>query len=765
MEPVDRRVVQPDNFEEISKKVKILAITVLAIAAITVFATLLLNAPTLISIGIALVSILSINTIIHAYDKICLTLKDSQQQDKPLLILNKKTKIDEPLPVDLVSKPDSPPAPQHNPTPSPPVPTLVLPESPRTDSPSLISRTSQIIQAPIPLHRSMSTGKLIDETTTTPEIQPARPASANSASHAEKLASFLPRLNNFLNRDDLTIDIITTFFNDLNASIPRNVDLAEFASKTKIAETYDKFCRQFKGHEDLKSQAEGLKNFYEKMSATYVSEDLSSVSVYLKNLNEYDNPQANRIKASKYEAILNNLLAKDKKWLELLQTCTPKPKDQEIITCLTDLWSLKGVINENDASLDYLNKIREAYTQKALPILRRTAEVALSAKYSSPYTGFIFELCADLYTETSLKKENEALIQAIAPNRPKEGSLIDELNGVMQAYSDAPQSLKTNIFNRLFRSLNDFFDNKFSPLNAGNPAQKMFHYTTGKSETTIVAMGCPTIQEAYQFMRGSPKAVVDPIFLAYLHANRGVHLYFSNQDHRKAEKERGDKIIEIQTLKNEDGTLKHPHFYAVAICKNSDFYKNGGSSKASDFKQELIARFLDQDSLAKHGCYIPPRIYSKEELEPILMNLSNRLHHVFFKNQDELTLKDRRLFIDTFDALLEMKICVKLNPKFLNFICRDDVDRGAESLAEFINILLLSMYEILDAPREHREMLVEALFTRAFWARKRAILVERYDRFKENAIHLNEILNDKEIFIAFQELVKEIIRVVEIKKV
>ncbi len=637
----------------------------------------------------------------------------------------------------------------------------------RENTPQLLQRTSSI-HTPIPLKKSRSASSLL---TPDPSIEiPPRPASAapKTAPLTERLACLLHRLEKILvERDERDV---SQFFNDLNGLIETvlkdipEIDLAEFSAYLKLDSIYEQFANRLSSIE-MKAQAQGLHQFYKELRLSHQEETPHSLSIYLQNLNESDNPQANRIKASKYEAILRNITSKEKKWFELLQK-TPHKEDVEVIQLLGPLWGVKKHLNENECTLEYLNLIRSQYRDVALTAIRNAARQVLSPTPPSPlFYQFVCELCADLYTETSLTKENELLISTINPHPKKDGNLVDELNDMMDAYNRAPASLKTNVFNRLGRSFNDFFDNKFSPLNAGNPAQKMFIISGKKKQTIVLGMGCPTIQEEFRVLRGSPKAEVDPIFLAYLMCKRGSHLYTSTQDHRHTERERGDKLLEIPTLKDKEGKPLYPHFFVVVFCKNSDFYKYGGSSTAEEFKTELKARFLDENCLYKHGCLIPETIFTKIELTHHLDRIATRLHYLF-KNKNELTVKERNLFTDLFDVLLLGAVNQKVKPDYFNITCRDAIDRGVGFLAEYLNSIFLSLVEnLLKIPSEHTSIIIDTLFPRAHWARKRAPMQDRFNRFRDNAQLLNEILKDPSLFILFQELVKEFIPVVEIKKV
>jgi hypothetical protein len=243
---------------------------------------------------------------------------------------------------------------------------------------------------------------------------------------------------------------------------------------------------------------------------------------------------------------------------------------------------------------------------------------------------------------------------------------------------------------------------------------------------TILGMGSPTIQGSNIF---KPIAEIDPIFRGYLHHLKGQgqkHIYISLQNRNNSENYRNKEIMGLQS----DPQFKDS-FYAITLAKNSAFYKcKEGSSpdQCSEFKEKLHAQLFDADE-EKSGCYISPEILKKiPDMETRSRRAIDAIAQMMrLKDGDNLSFKQKKFFINMYYNMISLIAMTELDADFMNFTCKDGIDRGMGSLGWFLTLYIyLSQKE--NSP-EAFKLLQDTLLTRAYWARKRTINKEHFERY------------------------------------
>ena len=475
----------------------------------------------------------------------------------------------------------------------------------------------------------------------------------------------------------------------------------------------------------LKNEIDNLKLAFTKLdkipSVPSSSSLVKTLTDRIANLTAYDDPKACRIKASKYEALFKSLSALKTEWTKLVFKENLNPDVSKLIH---DIINNFDKVNVDQSSLEYLNDIRVAW-ENTVPKLRELADLALDKEsaINSETRKLIYDVCHQLYFKTDLHHENKNLLEAVLNDKKVSAS---SLKAIFSAYESAPSSLTTHTIDRALKSLNDVFGHHFCPLNSGNPPQKMFEM----GGLSVFGMGCPTYQEGYEIGKGQPAATVDPIFMASLHNLEEPHLYVSNQDPTSSENVRNAPVMDI----------KHRNFFAVTINKNNKLYEGEGPEKALDYKALLVKQF--SLPIETSGCHIPNTIWgSSVARSTILREIASNIHKHIFNNAEKLTKEDRRLFVSMFNALIILKIMKDLKIKSFNITCKDGIDRGMNSLAFLVSLLLL-IDNKLDHPASI-EVLAEILFSRAYWARKREIKSDRFHRYQEDIDHLKKIIKTR----------------------
>lgn len=434
-----------------------------------------------------------------------------------------------------------------------------------------------------------------------------------------------------------------------------------------------------------------------------------AVTKFIRKMNEYDNPDVNRTKAAKYE----NLLA-----ILTLQLQNPPQMAPEYAEKLEEISSkYKQLSQGTPGSIDYLETVRSLYRDCMIPFLRDLVTKSADLELQQ----FAKRICYSLHTENDLSLNTELVLRRFRP-KEEERDLLQRLKLMKAAIDTAPSSEKAPLANRLLRSLKDYYDQGFSPINSGNPVQIFSFMTFFGGKLKVLAMGSPTIQTSYVPLLGSGEAAVDPLFLGYLEElgrRRERHLYLSFQD-MGAEGARNSLLMGLQY----EERFKEC-FLAITCSKNSPFYYGRGHPEDGDqFIKQLHAQFFDGQEA---GCFLPNSLrHCGEKSLEILQFLKG----LFLS--DIAILEERLAVIDFYYVLLASWVCLEMKVDYINFTCKDAIDRGMQSLAEFTLLWSTVQGNIVES-ESFAERMEEILFARAYYVRKRSMLPERFHRFISNA--------------------------------
>lgn len=507
----------------------------------------------------------------------------------------------------------------------------------------------------------------------------------------------------------------------------------------------------------------------------YLGEPASAV---VRNANEFDEEAVNRVKASKYEALLGTL---KRSFRDIHLVDAPTPTDKIVREKLQPVLEAISVIDNPASSLDYLTRVRDAFEYDTLNGMR---DVILFCEehpeeITPEFGKRVYKAAYDLYTSNDMSLENQNLLRMITeyegakpyeereiPPGESEYELFKVLNHISKTIDGAPSKLTTSVANRVGRSLKDYFAFRFSPIGAGNPPQPMDALTLQRDgglapqQVRILGMGSPTLQAGITTITRE-NAEIDPLFIAaqkYMEIIGESSLYVSLQDATSAEKRRNTPIMDVQ---NE---LKS--FHAITLSKNTHFYegrhgkidKGHGPSDKKEFEAELQKQIFEY-SKEKSGCFISKKIKRKikektgESLEKTSQKMIRKISKSFFESKTELTEEERKVFIELYYNLMVGYIVTTLDINNLNFTCKDGIDRGMGALGWFM-FMFMVINEKENDPKAV-EALKNTLYTRAYWTRKRNIVSSREKRFFSDAEWLLNETKSKEGRQKFVDLVKK----------
>ena len=416
---------------------------------------------------------------------------------------------------------------------------------------------------------------------------------------------------------------------------------------------------------------------------------------------EYDKPEVNRVKASKYESLLNNLGHSIEKHTRIPAPFVGDAEVRNLLKIVMDAAKKSETFDSTKkVPLDqytgtYLDSVRTAFDE-ALGAMR-LAVVRCEAGNVSPSTAaIVYEAAYNLYATHDMTKENDNLLHLLGVNQvdPKNpadsGRLVESLFATREVIQKAPVEKKTGKWNIVARSAVDRFSLGFSAIGKGNPPFHANDVQIGGQKISLLRMGSPTIQ--YWRMLGvtNPNAESEPLFRGYLHhleALKKKHLYISNQN---------DIPTPFVTLHDSENfrnsalkeTEKLPAFYLIICSKDSRFYAGHGPDDIEEFKEELHKQFFGYKP-EESGCYIGDKIKAEvPDLEAKLKSMRDKIQQHLFKDVHQLTEQDRRRYIAIYYMLTVLMNTKELGIDFANFTCKDGIDRGMDSLALFLFLCL-----------------------------------------------------------------------------
>lgn len=419
------------------------------------------------------------------------------------------------------------------------------------------------------------------------------------------------------------------------------------------------------------------------------------------------------------------------KYLALLQTILTSFQDHScpVFKVLTD--DIQALLLAPDS----LDKARALYLDRVVPQLRDAVNSGV------PEAN---QVCYDLFTKNDLSEATKRLFSMFEGMRTYANTLLEDLKNCKSAIDGAPDVQKIPATHRIAASVRDHFDWNFDPAEKGNPHQRFRGWDFFNGSLRVIAMGSPTIQGPYWPLSANP-AQVDPLFKGYL-AELSVkgekHLYISFQDARGSESDRNDPLMKFGDDSDQ--------LIAMTCSKNSPFYE--GCDHAEDleqFKKQVHEQFYGMDCI-QSGCYVSSRVNLESKSPQMIALLADLLL------SEVPALNERKALIDFYYALMISCSAHEGKVQYMNFTCKDAIDRGMEALAEFC-LLWFSVNDVDMDALKTKDIFREILFSRAYWVRKRAILDVRFDRFINNAAVWQEKWKDEAKRSRFLRGLKELI--------
>ncbi len=419
-----------------------------------------------------------------------------------------------------------------------------------------------------------------------------------------------------------------------------------------------------------------------------------------------------------------------------------RPPEEAVTALYTGLKNLE--LGDDDTRYDqkYLDSLRKGYNEGFLLKFRH----ALKEENENTY---LLQLAEMLFTSIDLRDESAFTLNAFDtmgatmlgdnsdqfPVVEGEHVFVSRIKTLYQRLSAAPYGAKAPLLNQWGNSARGQWNINFDPYLQGNPVHVLYQLRIGEKEVKALGMGTPT-KEAW--LASAELTEEFSGFIRSYKAQGKKHLYINNQNMvpktgflsyflNGDETKRCNLIIGAQKEEGMKGAL-----YAISLSKNTKFYAQSGHYKqlnnAEEFKDVLYQEVFTKDSKVS-GCYIPASIKEQiVEFDAKAKNILQQIQHNVFADKEELTVEERRIFIELFYDQLTKMLITELDVDSFNVSCKDAIDRGAGSNAQLFASCALASGQISADQQKTIEML---MLVRALFVRKRPPIHERVERFTE----------------------------------
>ena len=195
----------------------------------------------------------------------------------------------------------------------------------------------------------------------------------------------------------------------------------------------------------------------------------------------------------------------------------------------------------------------------------------------------------------------------------------------------------------------------------------------------------------------SPSLAIDESFMHYLKAAGKMgkkHLYVNTVRRGIAHVKKNEiEVRRTKLLEGMESDVQLPAFRMITLDKNSDFYFQieafSELKEASQFKKRFLQHLFDEGEDGKF-------YWSKELKGPLWSDrvraLVEKVHTSYFAGKSELTVEERRAFIEIAYVFLIEAAIQQLDVDVANVSCHYCVDRGASLLG------LVSLHQLLQQP-------------------------------------------------------------------
>ncbi len=262
----------------------------------------------------------------------------------------------------------------------------------------------------------------------------------------------------------------------------------------------------------------------------------------------------------------------------------------------------------------------------------------------------------------------------------------------------------------------------YDPLGQDNLPAQLYTVVSDQMHITCLRVPCPARQEYIS------KAELAEEFYGFLRSigserRNQTHLLINLQD-RTSWQEHA-RCVALEELQKKAEFSKS--LVVVTLPKNGDFYMQSGTYVNVNDAKEFIKAFKEQIASGEQCGYFLPGVLKEQGSGSFIDKAMQMIHHLFFGDKETLIRKNRLDFIEIFYLFFTLKILDLYKPDTISFTCKDAIDTGAATNAEFYAFLKM-MNSAKDWDKGEKDFLMWMFYSSALTLRERPIDMQRMTR-------------------------------------
>ncbi len=277
----------------------------------------------------------------------------------------------------------------------------------------------------------------------------------------------------------------------------------------------------------------------------------------------------------------------------------------------------------------------------------------------------------------------------------------------------------------------------FDPMAQDNIPSQLYNLSFDSEHISFLRIPSPTSQNQID------KAEVAVEFQGLIRYQKSrsdnqKHLMFNLQDRTSWQEHTRCNTLE-QFSKKAEFT---GNFTIVSLPKQTDFYLQKEEYQELNNAESFKKQFLEQiTSGPVCGFFFPSELNTKEFKEFLPLAIE-RVHEMFYNNQNVITLRNRLDFIEIVYQLIYLKIIEIIKPDSVSFTDKDSLDEGMSATCSFFCFLRL-LTDSSSWNENEKDFLRWMLYIPALLVRERAIESECFKRLISSISYLNSELDER----------------------
>ncbi|GEM_PF-2299342 len=264
---------------------------------------------------------------------------------------------------------------------------------------------------------------------------------------------------------------------------------------------------------------------------------------------------------------------------------------------------------------------------------------------------------------------------------------------LQKSLEDLPQELRMPTATRKVQQASAVLGLSFDTPLSGNLPSALFAVAFNGHECALLHTGCPVISG----IKGVSLSAEFDVFLRS-EGKRLLYVNLQSLNRGTAPDERRSSA-----LLREEFKTRQLESHLVTLNQSGPFAKQEGSfsipqQKASDFFDAFLLQLTTSTDYA-----LPSHMHEKGVKERF-RTLMNEIHWDLYGRKPELTVQERRIFMDVFNAFFVLEEISRSKPKWVNLTCKYAADRGGKAL--YILHLLIHLLNGTESPEKAHQRYV-----------------------------------------------------------